>query len=179
MSTSRRSGDGGKAPKLEASSESVTKTEDGVELVVKLRNPLDRAVHYIADVRAMIFDPATRRLRVQLSDRGRQLLPGGIAMEPQFRMIDPHSEALTTVRLPRTIVKLAEKASPTGELLFEEHSIEDAVAIELEIGWADTPYYSDPREKSRGVQPVTAWEQDTTRVTLPGPGSEPQQSSVS
>jgi hypothetical protein len=157
--------DEGKRREVEAAPESMVEIDDGFELSVRLRNPLDRAVHYIADVRAMIFDPATRRLRVQLSDQGRELPPGGIAVQPQIRTIDPHGEALATVRLPKTIVKLAQTPSP-GEVRFEEHAIADAVEIELEIGWADTPYYPDPRDKSRTAPPVAAWEQEAARVTF-------------
>ena len=51
-------------PDLRGGIESVAIRDDGVELWVRLHNPLDRAAHYISNVRAMIFDPATRRLRV-------------------------------------------------------------------------------------------------------------------
>lgn len=166
MSATRGQGPSDESPKIEVMPESLVETEDGVELAVKLRNPLDRPVHYISDVRGIIFDPATRRLRVQLSDQGREMPPGGIAMEPRFRTIEPHGEAVATVRLPKTIVKLAETPSPEGDTLFEEHAIADADAIDLEIGWADTPYYADPREKSRGAAPLSSWEQESARVTF-------------
>jgi hypothetical protein len=154
---------------LQGSVESMTEVDDGVELTVRLRNPLDRAIHYISDVRGMLFDPATQHLRVQLSDRGREMPPGGIAMEPRFRLIDPQSEALVRVRLPKSIVKLADVPSPTGEVVFEEHVITDADEIELEIGWADTPYYTDPRDKARGASPISSWEQESLRVTFTPP----------
>ena len=143
----------------------MTEVRDGLELAVKLRNPQDRALHYIADVRAIIFDPATRRLRVRLSERGLEMPPGGIAMEPRIRSIDPQSEALLTVRLPRTIVKLASTPSPSGDTVFEEHVIADADEIELEVGWSDVPYYQDPRDKSRGAYPTSSWEKQTLSVT--------------
>ena len=169
MSTSRRRGGGderGERRRLDVEPQEMRETEDSVEIAVRLRNPLDRPVHYIADVRGILFDPATRRLRVQLSDQGRELVPGLASMEPQFRTVDPESEAVATIRLPKTIVKLAETQSPEGDVLFEEHAIADADEIELEIGWADTPYYEDPREKTRGEAPISAWEQDAARVTF-------------
>ena len=153
-------------PRLEAAVESMDEIDDGVELTVVLRNPLDRAVHYVADVRAMVFDPATRRLRVQLSDQGRELPPGGVAMQPRFRTVDPHAEVMMTVRLPRTIVRLAETPSPAGEVVLEEHAVAAADAIDLEIGWADVPYYDDPRERPRDVAPVAAWERDVARASM-------------
>jgi len=154
-------------PGLQGSIESMAEVDDGVELVVRLRNPLDRAIHYISDVRGMIFDPTTRRFRVQLSDQGRPLRHGVAIVEPRFRMIDPQSEAVIKIRLPKTIVKLADAPSPTGELLFEEHAIADADEIELAIGWAGTPYYSDPREASQGAVAVSSWEQQSLRVNFP------------
>jgi hypothetical protein len=153
-------------PGLQGSPESIRETDDALEVAVRLRNPLDRAVHYVADVRGMIFDQATRHVTVQLSDRGRELPPGGIAMAPRFRTIDPQSEVIATFRLPKTIVKLADSPSPIGDLVFEEHPVAGADAIHLEIGWADTPYYEDPRDASRGRNSVAAWEQDTVRVTV-------------
>lgn len=166
-----RSDDGGKGRRPEAAPEALRVTDDGVELAVRLQNPLDRAIHYIADVRGVLFDPATRRLRVQLSDRGREVIPGGMMMLPRFRMVDPHGEAVTTIRLPRTIVKLAE-GGPPGEVRFEEHVVADAVAIDVEIGWSDTPYYDDPRERDSEIPPVAEWEQDEARVTFETGGGE-------
>ena len=152
-------------PGLQGSVEGMNEVKDGVELAVRLRNPLNRAIHYIADVRGMIFDPATRRLRVQLSDRGRELPPGGTAMQPQFRAVDPGSEALARIRLPKTIVRLSATSSPTGEVTFEEFVIADAAEFELEIGWADTPYYRDPRERAAAALPVSSWEQRSLNIT--------------
>jgi hypothetical protein len=142
---------------------------DGVELAVRLRNPLSRAIHYIADVRGMIFDSATGRLRVQLSDRGRELPPGGTAMQPQFRAVDPGSEAMARIKLPKTIMRLSPTPSPTGEVTFEEFAVADATEIDVEIGWADTPYYRDPRERAAATFPVSAWEQRTLNITYQPP----------
>lgn len=162
---------GGDEPSgLEGAVESLKEVRDGIELSVRLRNPLDRAIHYIADVRAIVFDPVTGGFRVALSDRGRESPPGGVAMQPRFRSVDPHSEAVVTVKLPKTIVKLADV--PPGadeELLFEEHALTDAASIELDIGWADTPFYRDPREKTARGVPVAAWEQESLRVTFAPP----------
>jgi hypothetical protein len=166
MSTSGEGRNRGDRRRLEARPETIKETEDAFEVAVRLRNPLDRAVHYIADIRGMIFDPATRRLRVMLSDQGFEPMPGSMGVEPRFATVDPQSETVATIRLPKTIVKLAETPSPQGEVLFEEHAVGDAEAIDVEIGWADTPYYGDPREKTRGAAPVADWEQHTAHVTV-------------
>jgi hypothetical protein len=67
--------------------------------------------------------------------------------------------------LPKTIVKLSGAPSPTGETTFEEHEVAAADEIELEIGWSDTPYYRDPRDKSRGNYPISSWEKQSLVVT--------------
>lgn len=151
---------------MRGSIESMNEIDDGTELTIRLHNPLDRAIHYISDVRAMIFDTHTRRLRVQLSEQGLEMPPGGIAMKPRFRQIDPRSKAETKVRLPKTIMKLSNVPSPTGDILFEEHAITEADEIVLEIGWADTPYYGDPRKKSLDTSPISSWEQQSLRITF-------------
>jgi hypothetical protein len=162
-------------PKPEASVTSMKEVEKAVELTVRVRNPSNRAIHYIADVRAIVFDPATRRLRVQLSDQGRETPPGGMIVLPRIRRVDPNSEAAISVRLPKTIVKLAAAATPGGEVAFEEHSITDADQIELDIGWSDTPFYADPRESSRETPPVRAWEQETIRTVFTPPARQREQ----
>jgi hypothetical protein len=169
---------GGKEPsKPEASVTSMKETDKTFEITVRVRNPLDRAIHYIAEVRAMVFDPATRRLRVQLSDQGRETPLGGMFKLPRIRQVDPQSEAAISLPLPKTIVKLAATTTPGTEVAFEEHAISDADQIELEIGWSDTPFYADPREASRATPPVKAWEQDTIRTsyTPPARQREPRQ----
>jgi hypothetical protein len=149
---------------LEGSVQSMTDVDNNMEISIRLSNPLDRTIHYISDVRAMIFDPLTKRLRVRLSDQGLEMLLVGISMEPKFRMIDPQSESLIKVRLPKTIVKLSDVPSPTGEVRFEEHEIANAEAIEIEIGWADTPYYSDPRDRSQDISSFASWEQQRLQL---------------
>jgi hypothetical protein len=169
MSPSKRQPPEKEPASPQASVEEMSELEDAFELAVRIRNPLDRAIHYISDVRGVIFDPATRRVRVKLSEQGMDLPPGGIAMEPRFRRIDPHSEAVVTVRLPKTIVKLAEAPSADNDVRFEEHTIAEADQIDLDIGWSDTPYYQDPREKTRGAKPFSSWEKQSLRVTFTPP----------
>ena len=164
---------GGKEPsKPEASVTSMKETDKTFEITVRVRNPLNRAIHYIADVRAMVFDPTSRRLRVQLSDQGREIPPGGMFKLPRIRRVDPDSEAALSLSLPKTIVKLAATTTPGNEVSFEEHAISDADQIELDIGWSDTPFYADPREASRETLPVSAWEQDTIRTVYTPPARQ-------
>jgi len=172
MSPSKRQPPEKEPASPQASAEEISELDDAFELAVRIRNPLDRAIHYISDVRGVIFDPASRRVRVKLSEQGMDLPPGGIAMEPRFRKIDPHSEAVVKVRLPKTIVKLAGEPSADNEVTFEEHAIADADQIDLDIGWSDTPYYKDPREKTRGATPFSAWEKQSLRTTFIPPNRQ-------
>jgi hypothetical protein len=160
----------GKEPSSpKAAVEEMVMLEDTVELSLKISNPLDRAIHYISDVRGVLVDPSTGQVRVKLSEEGLELPPGGIAMEPRFRQVDPHSDAVVKVRLPKTIVKLAQGSSTGNEPEFEEHAIAEAPQIQVDIGWSDTPYYRDPREKGQGVSPFGAWEKARLRVTYSPP----------
>lgn len=136
---------------------------DHVELKVTLRNPGDRPVHYVSDIRAMTIDPITGRLSVRLSEAGLATPPAGIMMLPKFRTIDPRSQATLTLRLPPTIVKFG-PATPSGELTFEERDVAAATAIDLEVGWSDTPFYPDVRDQSKDINPLEAWERGRLRV---------------
>ncbi len=150
---------------LQASVKSAKKKKDGMEIVVSVHNPTGRALHYISSVRALNYDSATKTLRVGLSDKGLTLIPGGVAMLPLFRVIDPHSDAEFALTLPKTIVKLAD-AQPGSELAFEEHTIADAEEITVDIAWADTPFYEDPRDTKSQELPASKWEQDSTRIVV-------------
>ena len=152
-----------------ASVTSMDERDDAFEMTVRVQNPLDRAIHYIADVRAITFDPATRTVRVRLSEQGLEMPPGGMMVLPRIRRVDPQSEAAMNVRLPKTIVKLAATQTPGTEVTFEEHAIADAEEIALDIGWSETPFYADPRESSQLRSPVSTWEQATIRTVFAPP----------
>src|SRR5690349_18091534 len=84
----------------------VRDSERTMELDVAVRNDTDRTLHYIGEVRAIEYEPSTRRLRLSLTDRGREVVPGGLYVLPTFRAVEPESAATLTLHLPRTIVKL-------------------------------------------------------------------------
>ena len=119
--------------------ESMVEVQDGHELRVSLVNPLDTAIYCIVDVRAVTFDHSARRLRVQLSDLDREQPHGFIDMAPTLDRIAPRTEALLTIRLPKTIVRLASAPPFTGRAPIEEHAVRDAEEIQVEIGWDVAP----------------------------------------
>jgi hypothetical protein len=150
-------------------------TERGGEIIVRLTNDNDRAVHYVADVRAMLFDASARRLTIRLSDTGRVLVAGLAAVEPDFRYIDPHSDAELQLLIPSTMVKLAGGTSANEEVLFEEHELAGAAEIVVEVAWADTPFYQDPRQTKVDRYPAAIWEQGRAVASATiGSGKEPE-----
>lgn len=142
---------------------SVQPTDKHLELVVRCANATDRALHYIADVRATRYDPATRTLTVALSDEGREVIPGAAANLPTFRYVDPQSEVELRLRIPNRVVKLS-RSAPPGEIAFEKHELSEAETVVVEIGWSDVPYYKDTRPSDDMRLPAARWEQHKARA---------------
>ena len=159
---------------LKAAIKSMEPADGNIELVVRLSNSATRALHYIADVRATKYDPATKTLTLSLSDEGRQVIPGAIGKLPVFRFIDPQSDADIRLRVPNRIIKLS-RTVPPGELAFETHQLSDVQEVVVDIAWADVPYYKDTRAKDDARLPAARWQQHKTRATkLMRPGRKPK-----
>ena len=77
-----------KSNDLRADIRKVDSMDGQLRLVVRLSNKTTRALHYISDVRATRYDPATRILTLCMSDEGREVIPGAIAKLPVFRFVD-------------------------------------------------------------------------------------------
>lgn len=169
---------GGSAPDdLAASIRSLAPADKHIELVVRLHNKAARALHYVSDVRATRYDPATRTLTLALSDEGRQVIPGAIGKLPRFRHVDPGSDAEIHLRVPDRVVKLSRNAPP-GELAFETQLLDNVREVVVEVAWADVPYYEDTRAamKDDARLPAARWEQHKARaVTQPGGDGRPDQ----
>ncbi len=154
-----------KQPKpMNGSVKSMTVTERGMDVVVRLQNPNRRAMHYISDIRAIDYDPVGKRLTVRLSDQGLTLIPGMMSLNPKFRIVDPNSESEFLISLPSTIVKLG-PPSASGQATFVEHRIADTSEVAIEIGWSDTPFYEDPRTTKGKELPAARWERGKLRVS--------------
>jgi hypothetical protein len=153
-----------KPARLEGSLKTATVTDTGIELVVRLHNPGGRALHYIAEVRGLPYDPVSRKLTVRLSDEGRQHLPASLNKHPEFRVVDPESEAEIKLTLPGRLIRFADQPDASGELVLEELRIAEATQIEVAVGWADTPYYEDPRKTNDKRLPTARWQQGELHV---------------
>jgi hypothetical protein len=113
----------------------------------------------------MRYDPVARRLTVRLTDEGRTVIPGAMGRLPQFRVIDPNSDSELSITLPATIVKLAETSAPSGDLTLEEHRTTDATEVDVDIAFADTPFYQDPRRRDDTRLPAEQWQQGQLRLS--------------
>jgi len=158
--------DDSKPDDLGASIRSVATVEKHIELVVRLHNKAQRALHYIAEVRATRYDPGSKTLTVALSDAGRQLVPSFAGKLPQFRHVDPGGEAEVHLRVPDRVVKLS-RSAPPGELAFETRLLNDVHEVVVEVAWAAVPFYDDLRPSARedARLPAARWEQHTARAT--------------
>jgi hypothetical protein len=151
-----------KPPKSEGPAVAVKQTAvtpEGLEVTLSIRNTGDRALHYVSDIRTLRYDSATGQLVVGLSDAGRQRLPSSVFRLPNFKYVDPHSEAELTIRVPPRIVRLTTGSTPEGAPIFEEHRPVEATQVQVEMAWADTPYYVDARARDEHQLPTASWAQ--------------------
>jgi hypothetical protein len=151
-------------PRLEGTLMAARKADGAHVLTLRLQNPGARAVHYISDIRAYDYDTATSRLTVRLTDEGRMLIPSAVGRLPAFRSIDPNSESELALELPPRIVRLG-KPSPSGEIALEEQRLTDAAEIVVDVAWADTPFYTDPRESTDRRLPAARWQQGSLKLS--------------
>ncbi len=149
---------------ITASLKSMKQSDDDIELVVRLSNTATRALHYIADVRTIKYDPDTKTLTVSLSDEGRKVILSTIDKLPEFRYIDPESDAEIRLRMPNKLIKLSRTASP-GDLAFETHQLSDVEEVVIDVAWADVPYYKDTRVSDDKRLPAARWQQYKARAT--------------
>jgi hypothetical protein len=154
----------GRQPPLAVGIERVRRRGDVVELVVRLRSRHpDRVLHYIAEVRAIVFEAG--RFVVRLTDQGREVIPGAVGRLPVFGRIDPGATALLTLRLPATIIRLLTPPAPGTEAVLAEYAVDPEADFEVVIGWSDTPYYPDPRDRHATAGRTGGWEQGLARAT--------------
>ena len=118
-----------------------------MSLLVRLHNPGPRTLHAYASIRALRYDPATKTLEVQLSDRGLREpgLSGNFPL-PKFTSIDPNGEATLELTVPRTIARLKPGHGQIAPIV-EEFPAHEAENVTIEVAYAGTPFYRDPRAK--------------------------------
>lgn len=161
--------DDSKPDDLTAAIQSVAPVDTHLQVVVRLQNKAARALHYVAEVRATRYHPATRTLTLALSDEGREVIPGLAGKLPVFRHVDPGSQAEIHLSVPDKIVKLSRAVGSggSGELAFETQQLSDVREVVVEVAWADVPYYQDTRASALqdARLPAARWEQHKARAT--------------
>jgi len=154
---------------LKASIRSFKPAKGRADVVVRLTNDADRALHYIADIRTLRFDADNRRLVIGLSDDGRTVVPGAISPIPEFRYIDPHGTAELHLKVPERIVRFS-RSSGRDTVAFKSHSLDNVDQIDVEVGWSEVPYYKDTREDTREQDdrelPASRWQQHKCRTSF-------------
>lgn len=146
--------------------------EKDLVVTVRLANTASRALHYVAEVRAIRYDPEATTLTLALSDEGRELIPQAAGVLPKFRHIDPGSEAELQLKVPNRVIKLS-RTVPPGELAFVTYPMSDAEQVVVEIAWADVPYYKDTRAREDKRLPAARWEQHKARSSFRLKGTPP------
>ncbi len=141
------------------------KAGDKTKLVLRFVNNNTRALHYIGDVRRLLFDPGSGKLQVLLTDAGRQIIPGIAHVEPRFRIVDPGATAEIELQLPARAVHMTGAADPNGGVALEEWDIANATEIEVVCGWSDTPFYHDTRPAQMKDLPANLWEKGAITFT--------------
>ncbi len=120
---------------------------DAIAVRVELANESDRTVHAYRQSRRLLYDDATRTLRVGLTDRHADASSDASTFVlPQFTAVDPHGTTAIELRLPRVLTRIA-GANDQGAPVIERFRIDEADDVEVEVGWSDTPFYRDPRPK--------------------------------
>lgn len=142
--------------------ESVEALDDGkiLKLVVHLRNDTAQTLHLHAMVRGIHYDPATRELRFQLTDRPlMSSVPRSWYVMPKLVTIDPHSRGKLELKQSRFLTRLAPGSDPQMPKV-EQLKVYEATSVAVEVAWSDKPFYGDPRSKQRKSMPeqMVAWE---------------------
>ena len=132
---------------------------EAIVVSVELVNRSERTVHAYRASRGLGYEPASRTLRIRLTDRGSQAIGNaGSFVLPQFTAVDPHSSTTIELRLPRTITRIG-GVGARGAPLIERVPIHEAREVHVDVGWSDTPFYPDPRPtKAHPATQLQAWE---------------------
>jgi hypothetical protein len=149
---------------------SATVEDDGSSLHLRIvvHNPASRTRHVYASFRALHYDPATRALRVQMSDHGlvelRNLRGPATAEEssatfllPDLQQVSPESDAELSLRLPRTTVHVDPTQTSGPVLRLQTDNIHEARTVQVDVAWGESPFYSDPRRPYEMRAQLTDW----------------------
>jgi len=151
--------------------------DDGESLSARLEihNDSGSTVHFIAAVRQLLYDPASRQLTVRLSDHGLAELPfqPPFEVQPPMAAVDAHGRREITVKLPRHLTRV----EPGPSIV--QLPAHEATTVNIEVGWSDRAFYRDPRGKGGGMRAqLKKWERRVAAyqcrgIAKKGPPSQP------
>lgn len=130
---------------------------------LEVENDSDTTLHFIAVVRQVLYDPATKELTVRLSDSALAELPIQPPFEvpPQIAAVDPHDRREIVVKLPRFVTRV----EPGPRIV--QIPAHEAQTVNIEVGWSDKAFYRDPREKRGGGSmrsQLKNWERGVAKI---------------
>ena len=146
------------------SMEGVTLHDDGTNLIVtmKLQNDSDRPMHAYGSVRRIEYDPASKHLKIELTDQNVVDFPGRIPMMPKLVVVDPNGSTDMSVKLSRYVTKLEPGGDTPNVVQLQAH---EAQTIEALVGYGYEPFYVDPRGKKTLLEQFRRWEKGTVHGT--------------
>lgn len=159
--------------------ESVEARDDGrnLNLIIRLRNDSNQTLHAHSVVRGIHYDPTTKELKFQLTDRPLVgALPQSWYILPKLVAVDPHSTGTIELKQSRFVTRIS--PSSRGDVpTIEQLPAHEAASVVVEVAWSDKPFYSDPRQKKAKPMPeqVVDWERGmaTGRATRHPQGPPP------
>jgi hypothetical protein len=131
-----------------------------LRLTIAVENPSTRTLHLYRTLRAVRYDPMTKRLEVQLSDRGlEEPYWLGTFVFPRFTSVDPGGRTTFTVSVPRVITRIKPGQANVLTPEIEALPAHEAEIVDIELAWSGTPFYRDPRPNRGPRAMLVAWAQ--------------------
>ena len=149
--------------------------EDEKQVVVEIAvtNPSQRTLHAHVTPRKVHYDIDTRALSIELTDENLRTDVLTTARQlPRFKAVDPGSESILKVTLPRIMHQMASEARD-GEPVVETLPIHEAQSVTVSVAWSDSPFYPDPRDRAEQAESdVVTWQKGVA-IGQGGAGKRP------
>ena len=146
----------GESPPPSIGSATMSVSGDRVAIAIRVDNPGTLPIHVYAEPGRILYDQATRTLRLVMHQTLRDADLTGVATssadlhfsQPRSITVPAGLAAVVHVDLAATLSHLVFPSS-TGEVSFEGWPIDQARQVDIELGWSDAPLaISDGRGKS-------------------------------
>ena len=154
--------------------------DQDVVIEIDVTNNTARTLHAHVTPRKVRYDVETRALAIELTDEN---LPTDTlsthGLLPRFKAIDPKAHTTIQVRLPRIMHRLGAQTN-NGAPVIDTLPIHEAQNLQATVAWSDTPFYPDPRERTRGEpSDVAKWQKGSAIGTARVVRAEPPRDGTS